>query len=401
MSQDPDKDCVVVDPEHGPDSLTRGANLPPIWLMRMFEAARTTATLRSALELGVFARLADESRGNDVGSVAAGIGCPVRSTRVLLDALVSLDLLETDDAQHYRLTPTAAQFLVPNRWGYVGDYASIVINPTMWNALGRLTDAIRNDGTVLPQHAETPGNPFWETFARSSCLVASPVGVMIAESLSEWMAQKSELRVLDLGAGSGITGYEILRRVKHAKLTVLDWPNVIPEAKRWADRLGIDRNRIRFIAGDLLDVDYGGTYDLVLVGHVYHHFDRQKCAAVTHRIAAALAPGGRTVLHEFLGDLARVGPMFGITMLAWTPDGGAYTTEDYRRWFSEAGLKLSGTIQNVGLPTALLLAEKPGAVVQPEAQPQPVPRAEPAAPPAQPAFATFRWYSPTGWPGRR
>jgi hypothetical protein len=95
------------------------------------------------------------------------------------------------------------------------------------------------------------------------------------------------------------------------------------------------------------------------VGHVYHHFDRPTCAALSRKLAASLRPGGRAVLHEFLGDHGRARAMFGITMLAWTRRGEAYTTEDYRLFLADAGLELIARHDNLGMPTSLLIAEKP------------------------------------------
>ena len=81
----------------------------------------------------------------------------------------------------------------------------------MWDAFGKLTEAVRADGSVLDKHAETPSNAFWETFARSSAALAFPTAAALAELLAPIAAAKKSMRVLDVAAGSGIYGYTQLR----------------------------------------------------------------------------------------------------------------------------------------------------------------------------------------------
>src|SRR5688572_19869762 len=164
----------------------------PIWLVRIFDAARSTAILRSAIELDVFSKL--DGKRSEPAAVAAEIGCPVRGTTMLLRALVALDLLDEKEGR-FSLTAAAETYLVPGKPEYVGGFAAIVCNQNVWNGLGRLTDAIRNDGTILTQHAETPENPFWQTFAHSGEAMAFPAGLAIERALHGWIAEKPRARV--------------------------------------------------------------------------------------------------------------------------------------------------------------------------------------------------------------
>lgn len=325
-------------------------------LVRLLTGVRRSATLRSAIELGLFAAVGD---GAGADEIARRIRCPERATRFLLDALVELGLL-TARGPLYQLTPTAATHLVPGRDRYFGSMAAIWCSPVHWEGYTHLTKAIRNDGTVLRRDAEHPEHPFWETFARSCAPGTLPVAALLEARLHEWLRSKPKPRILDLGAGSGIHGFVFLQRNPRARLAVLDWPNVIPEIERWAERLEVAHRDIQYIGGDCFEADYRGPHDLVLVGHVYHHFDRDRCAELTRRIANALAPGGRLVLHEFMAlDDSYKGRSFNITMLAWTRQGEAYSRRDYEEWFSAAGLRMIDVLPNPGVSTRLIIAEKP------------------------------------------
>ncbi len=329
----------------------------PAAIMQMFQAAHATAVLVGACELNVFAQLGNGAR--DAAAVAKGIGCPERSTRILLDALVALGLVGRQ-RETYRLAPLAEAHLVPGKPAYMGDFAGLIGPPTLWGGLGRLAEAVRAGGTVLPEHAETPKHPFWEAFARSSAALAGPAATALEALLHDWIASRPKVRVLDIAAGSGIYGYTLLRSHPNVELTALDWPNVLAETRKWAGRLGVDTGRVKYLEGSLFDVDYCGPYDLILLSHVYHHFEPPACRALTRKVAAALAPGGRVAVHDFLAADDNPGAaMFSVVMLVWTRKGEAYSGDDYRAWFVEAGLKPLGVHPNPGMPTSFVIAEKP------------------------------------------
>jgi len=161
----------------------------PAAIMQMFQAAHASAVLIGACQLNVFAQLGNGAR--DAASVATGIGCPERSTRILLDALVALGLLGKD-GETYRLAPLAEAHLVPGTPAYMGDFAGLIGHPTLWGGLGRLAEAVRAGGTVLPEHAETPKHPFWEVFARSSASMAGPAAMVLEGLLHDWIASRTK-----------------------------------------------------------------------------------------------------------------------------------------------------------------------------------------------------------------
>lgn len=328
----------------------------PAAIMQMFQAAHATAVLCGACELDVFTQLAAGPK--DAAAVANGIRCPERSTRILLDALVGLGLLGKE-RETYRLAQLAEAHLVPGKPMYMGDFAALVAAPTLWDGLGRLVDAVRAGGSVLAEHAETPKHPFWETFARSSASMAGPAAMVLEGLLHDWIASRPRVRVLDIAAGSGLYGYTLLRSHANVELTALDWPNVLVETRKWAGRLGVDTGGVKYLEGSLFDVDYGGPYDLILLSHVYHHFEPPACRALTRKVAAALAPGGRVAVHDFLAADDNPGAaMFSVVMLVWTRKGEAYSADDYRAWFVEAGLKPLGVHPNAAMPTSFVIAEK-------------------------------------------
>jgi C-methyltransferase len=166
--------------------------------------------------------------------------------------------------------------------------------------------------------------------------------------------------VLDIAAGSGIYGFTLAKH-PNVELTCLDWHNVLEKTREWAGRLGADAKRVKYLPGSLFDVDYGGPYDLILLSHVYHHFDTQTCAALTKKVAGALAPGGRIAVQDMVYDptLQDPGPaMFSVIMLMWTHKGESFTLPDYAKWFADAGLATPQVHPSQGMPASWLVAEK-------------------------------------------
>ncbi len=155
------------------------------------------------------------------------------------------------------------------------------------------------------------------------------------------------------------TASSIVKAHAQVELTALDWPNVLAETKQWAKRLEVDAARVRYIEGSLFDVDFQGPYDLILLSHVFHHFEPAVCAALMKKVGAALAPGGRVVVHDFLGDSGNpAAAMFGLTMMVWTRQGEVYSGADYSRWMVDAGLHPATVHHLAGMPTSLAIAEK-------------------------------------------
>ncbi len=208
----------------------------------------------------------------------------------------------------------------------MGDLAQIFTSSMFFSASDKVAEAVLHDGAVMAEHAETPGHSFWRSsHGRRQPWPASRRA--LDGLLAPWFAGRDKVRVLDIAAGSGLYGFTLASR-PNVHLTSLDWPNVLVETRRWAARAGVDPTRVRYIEGNLFEVDYQGPYDLILLSHVYHHFDAPTCAGLTKRVAASLAPGGRVAVQDFLYDTELKNPMgalFALSMLMWTRKGQTYS----------------------------------------------------------------------------
>ncbi len=317
-------------------------------ITRLLQGAQVASVVMAGIDLGLFAAMADQSRS--AAEIARTIACPERSTIMVLRALVDVGLVEVRD-DRYRLTREAAAELVPGAPRYVGDAARLYADPILLRAYADLPAAVRNGGSVLEEDAEAPSHPFWTTFARASAEPSRNAADVLALALDDWLAARGRVRVLDVACGSGAYGARLAER-EGVEATLLDGRSVLDEARR---NVG-DRSRVRFLAGDLFEVDWPES-DLVLASFLLHHFDLERCAQLVAKAAKALTPGGRLVIHDYLAERRGAG-LFSLTMLLFTRRGEPHTTAEYTRVCEQSGLRVVRSFESAGLPSSFLIAEK-------------------------------------------
>ena len=332
----------------------------PLMLMQMIQGLQVAGILKGAVELGVFDQIA-AGRG-DAASIATATGADQRATRILLDALAALGLLTA--GPDYGLAPAADAFLVRKRPTYIGGATDIFTGTWAWENYGRIAEIVRNGGTIMHEDAETPGLEFWTTFAGSSSGIATPQGHGLADVLAPWTREQGELAVLDIACGSGLYGLAIASTHPAARLTLLDWGNVLATARGNVASFGLE-DRTDYIDGDAFETDLGGPYDLIIASHFFHHFSAARCRQALRRFAAALKPGGRIAINEFTATAENPADdpfpaLFSVVMLAWTREGSSHAVADYARWLADCGFTAPEIHDGRGLPSRMIIAEREG-----------------------------------------
>src|SRR5262249_39912086 len=207
----------------------------------------------------------------------------------------------------------------------------------------RLTEAVRRGGTAVSDEGTvSDDNPIWVAFARAM----APLMQMPANLLADLVGgdPQQPLRVLDVAAGHGLFGITLAERYPQARVTALDWPNVLAVAVENARQAGV-ADRHTLLPGSAFETDWGGPYDLVLLTNFLHHFDGPTCRQLAAKAFAARGPGGRALTLEFIPEPDRVTPpstaSFALTMLATTARGDAYTFAECQAMFADAGFRRS------------------------------------------------------------
>jgi SAM-dependent methyltransferase len=294
------------------------------------------AALKTAVELDLFTAIAE---GNRTSAALAGrCQASEKGMRILCDALVIIGFLNKTDGR-YTLTPDSAAFLDRRSPAFVGTAVGFLTTPLTRQGFEQLAEAVRKGGTALPdQSALGPEHPIWVEFARGMApLMRLPAGAIAAVLKAH---EGQAWRVLDIAAGHGVFGITIAEQNRNAQITAVDWANVLEVAWENAQQAGVAA-RYRRLPGSAFEVDYGSGFDIALLTNFLHHFDVPTCEGLLRKVYAALVPGGRAVVLDFIPNPDRVSPpaaaKFSLSMLALTPGGDAYTFPEYERMLRSAG----------------------------------------------------------------
>lgn len=302
------------------------------------QAYQRSVALRGAIDLDLFTAIAE---GNtSLSAIAARIQASEKGTRVLCDYLTMMGFLAKQSGE-YTLTPDSAAFLNRLSPAYMGTLSNFLMSRGVAEMLEDMTDVIRHGG-ALPSAdgALEPENPMWVLFARSM----APMMQMPAELIAQMFAGESKpISVLDISASHGLYGIAFAQHNPNAKVTGLDWANVLEVAKENAHKSGV-QDRYSTIPGSAFEVDLRSGYDIVLIPNFLHHFDPATNEKLLQRVHAALAPSGIAIAPEFIPNEDRISPqrdaMFSIQMLG-TPGGDAYTYSELETMFRNAGFARS------------------------------------------------------------
>ena len=116
--------------------------------------------------------------------------------------------------------------------------------------------------------------------------------------------------------------------VPELSATIIDFPNVVEVGRRFVADAELG-DRIGFVPGNALEVEWPEEQDGVLFSYVSGSVSAEGVADLYHRAARALRPGGLVLIHDFMVDDDRRGPplaaLWALQHAAFTPGGVALT----------------------------------------------------------------------------
>lgn len=317
-------------------------------------AFQRTAALKAAVELDLFTAIGE---GGNAAEIATRAGASERGVRLLSDFLTVIGFL-TKTGDRYALTPDSAFFLVKTSPAYLGGTLQFLASPLFTKTFDHLASTVRRGTVASDSNMVADDHPIWADFARAMVPMMMPNAQAIADVLQ--IAAAPRPRVLDIAAGHGMFGIVLAQRNPAAEVVAVDWAHVLTVASANAKAMGVG-GRHRALVGDAFKVDYGSGFDVALVTNFLHHFDRATCVTLLRKVAAALGPGGRVVVLEFVPNEDRVTPHaaagFVVNMLAGTAHGDVYTFNDLQGMLKEAGFS-GATAHAMPTPETAVVATK-------------------------------------------
>ena len=329
---------------------------PP--LMRILGDFANSQILDASIEYDFFTLIHKGLQSAE--EIARAAGTDARATRIVLDSLPALGLIEKRGGKYF-LTPTADVFLVKEKPSYVGDFRHVAL--ALWDGMAHLKESLKT-GKPLSRMDTGAELQVWEKLVLGIIVIAEPAAKALCDILKIGSARKG-IQVLDIAGGSSIFGMTILSRDPSAQVTQLDWPNVNAVAKKANKERGLD-GKIRFIDGEHhtapIETNY---YDLVLASNFCRFESPRGNQELFAKAYSALKPGGIFVVNDFVPNEERTEPTFALRFsvytLTHTPEGECWTLSQYSDWLQKAGFKsieIHGDIPKTLPGTTLIVAKK-------------------------------------------
>ena len=215
----------------------------------------------------------------------------------LIAALVSCGVLTEKvarSATRQRLIPTS--FQGPQR--ILGTIIDFQIGGQIYGMMEHLDAGLTGNETALA-HQRMSG---WlsdpqraDDFSRAQHAGSLGPAIMMSKRLDLSDARN----LLDVAGGTGAYSIVFCQRNPALRATILDFPTVINVARRYVDKAGLS-DRISLLAGDARETEWPDKQDVVLMSYLLSAVDGGAIAQLMERAFAALLPGGRVLIHDFM-----------------------------------------------------------------------------------------------------
>lgn len=311
--------------------------------------------LAAGVELNMFGQIAaGQHTAKEIGDA---VGASPRGIKALLDALTAIGHLRKTGGR-YSLAPASAAFLVPSKKQYVGAIAQAL--SLTWDSWKNLAEAVRSGHTTETVDVAEQGKEFFPKLV-ASLFPGNFAASRVAVSRFPEKERRKIHKILDVAAGSGAWSLAFAQAIPEARVTTADFPEMTPITRQFAEKVGV-ASRYAYLEGDLRQADFGrDTYDLAILGHIIHSEGEKHGKELLRKCYAALRPGGKLLIAEYVPNDARTGPsmpmLFGLTMLLQTEEGSVFTLREYRSWLKDAGFRKVTTLP-VPPPATVILATK-------------------------------------------
>lgn len=313
-------------------------NVSPDAIMQLGFGFWGSKVLLSAVEIGLFTRLADGPLNPE--AICAQLGLNRRGVRDFLDALVALGMLERGN-DGYANTTAGGVFLDRRKPTYLGGVLEMA-NARLYPFWGSLTEALH---TGEPQNEAKQGRDLFdelyndagrlEEFLKAMTGLSLGPAAAIAEKFP-WHQYKT---FADIGTAQGGLPVRVARAHPHLIGFGLDLPVVRPHFEAYVAGQGL-AGRLSFREGDFF-ADALPAADVIVMGHILHDWGLDAKRALLGKAYQALPYGGALIVYDPIIDDERRSNAFGLlmslNMLIETRAGFDFTAADCVGWMEDAG----------------------------------------------------------------
>jgi demethylspheroidene O-methyltransferase len=273
-------------------------------------------------------------------SISERLNLPLASTERLLDAAVSLQLVDRRTEGRFGLGTLGAALIGNPAVGEMIEHHSLLY-ADLHDPVGLLRGDRRE--TELSRYwaysgAEKPAALATTQIADYTELMSNSQPLVAADILDAYPLDKHRC-LLDVGGGEGAFLIEASKRAKHLDLMLFDLPPVAERAAQRFEAQGLTR-RARAIGGDFLSDDLPGGADVLSLVRVVHDHDDSAVLKLFSAAYRALPPNGVLLLAEPMSGTPGAEPVgdayFGFYLLAMGR-GKPRTPQDLEQMLRSAG----------------------------------------------------------------
>lgn len=320
-------------------------------LMTGFFASKLLAV---AVELDLFSWLSQKPRQFEEIRVHCGLA--LRPCQILLDALVSINLLAYQD-RRYENTATAELLLVRGQADFQGPHIQLLDH--LYVACADLKSALLENRPVnqdysyffQPAGGEVTG---YSHLMHNSSLIPAMV-------LPQYWDFSDSQTVLDIGGGYGRLCLSLVTQYPTLHTILFDLPAVCEKANMLlAQQPASITARIEIHPGDFFRDPLPDTADIMVMMRVAHDWPRTQVAEIFHKAYVALPHGGHLLIYEtFKDNESRPGEaaLISLLLLLISPGGECRTFADVATLLREVGFSRIERIPTVYC-YSLVVAEK-------------------------------------------
>jgi SAM-dependent methyltransferase len=309
-------------------------------------------SLQVAQRTGILGALAAGPR--DPAELAEHLGLQAKGTVRVLDVIATLGHVRQNPDGRYEMTKSGRTWLDPRSKSYLGDFLADTYH--YWDWYAGLEDLVR-DGKHVELHEKAPEDPYWQSYIRGQYQMARLSSDEIAKVIP---LAKGAHSVLDVAGAHGEFSMALCRRHAGLKATVVDLPGSARVGEEIVSEAGMG-DRVRYLVGDMYEVDYDGHYDGALCFNIIHHLSPEQTQALFARIRAVLRPGAPLCVLDLYdrpeGERASLASILGL-FFHLTSGADTYTVEEVSRWLGESGYGSADVKSFRTLPGMRLLIAK-------------------------------------------
>ncbi|XP_069748080.1 probable bifunctional dTTP/UTP pyrophosphatase/methyltransferase protein [Narcine bancroftii] len=321
----------------------------------LVDGFKASKVLFTATKLKVFDVLRIQD-GLEASDVAQRIKATVDGTERLLDACVSLGLLDKTPGttQLYRNTKFANMFLATGTANSMCHYI-LYNNDYLWPLFTQLDLAVKEGSN---QCLSASGGKTEDLFQNSKQMLSlmsalDNVVRVVGSDIAKAFNLSSFKTACDLGGATGALAYEMANAYQDMVLTVFNRPQLLEKLK-WSQQYGQNLNRISFREGDLF-VDDIPEAELYILVNVLHYWKEDKINLLLSRLSQICKPGCGLLLTELVLYDRKTKPcraLLNSLSLMTQSEGKERSGSEYRKilhnhGFAHVQIKHTGTFLDV------------------------------------------------------